>query len=156
MAENRDDEMYSMSYKDARDKFGAGVGSNKYFMSESDFEKGKAERNKKNAEKQAASNKEEKPKKEQSLVANKFGVKKEKTWNDVKSEYNNDPAKIADYLNNAKDYTPGNLTNKGMEEFGYSKGADGKWAPKPKAETPTNGTKTTTETTTKTKQTLFH
>ena len=85
---------------------------------------------------QTAPNKEEKPKKEQSLVANKFGVKKEKTWNDVKSEYNNDPAKIADYLNNTTDYTPGNLTNKGMEEFGYSKGADGKWAPKPKAETP--------------------
>lgn len=97
------------------------------------------------AKKQAALNKEEKPKKEQSLVANKFGAKKEKTWNDVKSEYNNDPAKIADYLNNATDYTPGNLTKKGMEEFGYSKGTDGKWAPKPKTETPaTSETKTTT------------
>lgn len=102
--------------------------------------------------------KEEPVKKEQSLVANKFGAKKEKTWNDVKSEYNNDPAKIADYLNNATDYTPGNLTKKGMEEFGYSKGTDGKWVTKPKTETPattgtttgTNGTKTTTETTTKT------
>lgn len=81
--------------------------------------------------------KKEEPKKEQSLVANKFGEKKEKTWNDVKSEYNNDPAKIADYLNSATDYTPGNLTKKGMEEFGYSKGADGKWAAKPKTETPT-------------------
>lgn len=89
--------------------------------------------------------KKEEPKKERSLVANKFGAKKEKTWNDVKSEYNNDPAKIADYLNNATDYTPGNLTNKGMEEFGYSKGTDGKWAPKPKTETPaTSETKTTT------------
>ena len=88
------------------------------------------------AEKQAASNKEEKDKpKEQSLVAKQFGAKKEKTWNDVKSEYNNEPAKIADYLNNATDYTPGNLTNKGMEEFGYIKGADGKWAPKPKTTT---------------------
>lgn len=129
-----------MSYKDARDKYGVGVGSNKYFMSENDFEKGKARINKKNAEKQTAPNKEEKPnenaeQKKQSLVANKFGAKKEKTWNDVKSEYNNDPAKIADYLNNATDYTPGNLTNKGMEDFGYSKGADGKWAPKPKTET---------------------
>ena len=145
MAEINEDEMFSMSYKDARDKYGAGVGNNKYFMSEKDFEKGKARISKKNAEKQTAPNKEEKPKKEQSLVANQFGTKKEKTWNDVKTEYNNDPAKIADYLNSATDYTPGNLTNKGMEEFGYSKGADGKWSPKPKAETPTTtGTKTTT------------
>lgn len=86
--------------------------------------------------------KKEELKKEQSLVANKFGAKKEKTWNDVKSEYNNDPAKIADYLNNATDYTPGNLTKKGMEEFGYSKGDDGKWAPKPKTETTTTTTET--------------
>ena len=143
MAEINDDEMFSMSYKDARDKYAVGVGNNKYFMSESDFNKGKERINKKNAEKQATSNKEEKPKKEQSLVANKFGAKKEKTWNDVKSEYNNDPAKIADYLNNATDYTPGSLTKKGMEEFGYSKGDDGKWAPKPKDETSTTETKTT-------------
>ena len=145
MAEIKDDEMFSMSYKDARDKYGVGVGNNKYFMSEKDFEKGKARINKKNAENQTKPNKEEKPKKEQSLVANKFGAKKEKTWNDVKSEYNNDPAKIADYLNNATDYTPGNLTNKGMEEFGYGKGADGKWALKPKAETTTTETKTTAD-----------
>ena len=97
----------------------------------------------------AAPIKKEEPKKQQSLVANKFGAKKEKTWNDVKSEYNNDPAKIADYLNNATDYTPGNLTKKGMEEFGYSKGADGKWSAKPKTEnapatTSTPETKTTT------------
>lgn len=95
-------------------------------------------------EKQATPNKEEKPNKEQSLVANKFGAKKEKTWNDVKSEYNNDPAKIADYLNSATDYTPGNLTKKGMEGFGYSQGADGKWAPKPKTETTTTAETTTT------------
>lgn len=148
MAEINDDEMFSMSYKDARDKYAVGVGNNKYFMSESDFNKGKERINKKNAEKQAASNKEEKDKpKEQSLVANKFGTKKEKTWNDVKSEYSNDPAKIADYLNSATDYTPGNLTKKGMEEFGYSKGEDGKWAPKPKTGT---GATTTSETTTTT------
>ena len=135
MAEIKDDEMFSMSYKDARDKYGVGVGNNKYFMSEKDFNKGKERINKKNAENQTTPNKEEKPKKEQPLVANKFGAKKEKTWNDVKSEYNNDPAKIADYLNNATDYTPGNLTNKGMEEFGYSKGTDGKWVPKLNEET---------------------
>lgn len=104
---------------------------------------------KQSKEKPAETNKEEKPKKEQSLVANKFGPKKEKTWNDVKSEYNNDPAKIADYLNSATDYTPGNLTKKGMEDFGYSQGADGKWAAKPKTEktaateTKTDETKTT-------------
>lgn len=157
MAEINDDEMFSMSYKDARDKYAVGVGNNKYFMSESDFNKGKERINKKNVEKQAASNKEEKPKKEQSLVANKFGAKKEKTWNDVKSEYNNDPAKIADYLNSTTDYTPGNLTKKGMEDFGYSQGDDGKWALKPKTETiaatetktetPTTETKTTNVTT---------
>lgn len=147
MAEINDDEMFSMSYKDARDKYSVGVGNNKYFMSESDFNKGKERINKKNAEKQAASNKEEKDKpKEQSLVAKQFGAKKEKTWNDVKSEYNNDPAKIADYLNSATDYTPGNLTKKGMEEFGYSKGEDGKWALKPKDEsTTTPKTETTTD-----------
>ena len=102
---------------------------------------------KQTAEKPAVPNKEEKPKKEQSLVANKFGAKKEKTWNDVKSEYNNDPAKIADYLNSTTDYTPGNLTKKGMEGFGYSQGADGKWAPKPKTETNTtnSATNATTE-----------
>lgn len=85
----------------------------------------------------AAPIKKEEQKNEQSLVAKQFGAKKEKTWNDVKSEYNNDPAKIADYLNSATDYTPGNLTKKGMEEFGYSQGNDGKWALKPKTETTT-------------------
>lgn len=111
-------------------------------------------------EKQAASNKEEKPNentkpKGQSLVANQFGAKKEKTWNDVKSEYNNDPVKIADYLNNATDYTPGNLTKKGMEGFGYSQGADGKWAPKPKDEstTETNAETSTTDTSSSTTDT---
>lgn len=92
--------------------------------------------------KEAPVKKEEPVKKEQSLVANKFGAKKEKTWNDVKSEYNNDPVKIADYLNSATDYTPGNLTKKGMEEFGYSQSADGKWAPETKTTTPTTETKT--------------
>lgn len=92
--------------------------------------------------KEAPVKKEEPVKKEQSLVANKFGAKKEKTWNDVKSEYNNDPVKIADYLNSATDYTPGDLTKKGMEEFGYSQSADGKWAPETKTTTPTTETKT--------------
>ena len=94
--------------------------------------------------KQTAPNKEEKPKKEQSLVANKFGAKKEKTWNDVKSEYKT-PEERANYLNSATDYTPGELTKKGMEADGYIQGADGKWALKPKTETPTTETKTTTD-----------
>lgn len=135
--------MFSMSYKDARDKYGVGVGSNKYFMSEKDFEKGKARINKKNAENQTAPNKEEKPKKEQSLVANKFGAKKEKTWNDVKSEYKT-PEERANFLNTATDYTPGELTKKGMEADGYIQGTDGKWVSKPKAETSTPETKTPT------------
>ena len=132
MAEIKDDEM---SYKDAKDK---------YLMSESDFEKGKAKINKKNAEKQTAPNKEEKPKKVQSLVANQFGAKKEKTWNDVKSEYKT-PEERANYLNSATDYTPGELTKKGMEADGYTQGAGGKWVLKPKTETPTTTTKTTTD-----------
>lgn len=147
MAEINDNEMFSMSYEEARKKYGTGVGSNKYFMSPSDFKKGQ-ERIKKeqaNANKTKSEPKKEEPKKEQSLVANKFGPKKEKTWNDVKSEYNNDPEKIADYLNNATDYTPGNLTKKGMEEFGYAQGEDGKWAVKPKTETGATTTKTTTD-----------
>lgn len=121
-------------------------------------EAGKSIVAKQTAEKPAVDNnpnKEEKtePKKQQSLVANKFGAKKEKTWNDVKSEYNNDPAKIADYLNSATDYTPGNLTKKGMEEFGYAQSEDGKWTPKPKTETPKTETKTATASTPETKTT---
>lgn len=143
MAENKDDEMYLMSsYEDAKNKYGTGVGNNKYFMPKSTWEKKKAEYNKKvTAEKP---NEKDEPKKQQSLVANQFGAKKEKTWNDVKSENGNDPVKIAEYMNNNPDYKPGSLTNKGMEEFGYSKGADGKWAPKPKTETSTTTTDTTT------------
>ena len=144
MAENKDDEMYSMpSYEDAKNKYGTGVGNNKYFMPKHIWEKRRAEYNKKVTAENKPNEKVE-PKKQQSLVANRFGAKKEKTWNDVKSEYNNDPAKIADYLNNTTDYTPGSLTNKGMEEFGYSKGEDGKWAPKLKTETPTTTTETKT------------
>ena len=141
---DKDNEMFSMPYEEAREKYGTGVGSNKYFMSPSDFKKGQERIKKEQANKEKVEPKKEEPKKEQSVVANKFGPKKEKTWNDVKTEYNNDPAKIADYLNNAKDYTQGNLTKKGMEEFGYSQSNDGKWAPKPKTETATTETKTTT------------
>lgn len=71
--------------------------------------------------------KKEEPKKEQSLVANQFGEKKGKTWNDVLAENENDPEKIMDWLNNNPDYKAGELTKKGMSEFGYKQGEDGKW-----------------------------
>lgn len=87
-------------------------------------------------------NKEE-PKKEESLLAKQFGKKKERTWNDVKQKNNNDPVKIAEDLNNDPEYKAGELTKKGMEEFGYTQGEDGKWAPKPKTETPAATTSTT-------------
>lgn len=109
-------DIYSEStYEEAKAKYGQGVGNNKYFMSKEAWEKGKAEQ----------SNKE--PKKEQSLVANQFGDKKGKTWNDVLTENENDPEKIKDWLNNNPDYKAGELTKKGMSDFGYKQGEDGKW-----------------------------
>lgn len=85
---------------------------------------------------------EDKNKKEQSLVAQQFGEKKDKTWNDVKSENGDDPEKIKEWLNNNPDYKAGSLTKKGMADYGYSQGEDGKW-----------GTTTTTEDTTTTSTT---
>ena len=70
----------------------------------------------------------EKDKKGQSLVAQQFGEKKDKTWNDVKSENGDDPEKIKEWLNNNPDYKAGNLTKKGMADYGYSQGEDGKWS----------------------------
>lgn len=144
MAENKDDEMYSVSsYEDAKNKYGTGVGNNKYFMPKSTWEKKKAEYNKKtNAEKP---NEKDEPKKQQSLVAKQFGNPNSKTYDDVLRENGNDPAKMADWLNNNPSYKAGNKTKQGMEGFGYIQGADGKWAPKPKDE---STTETKTETTT--------
>ena len=71
--------------------------------------------------------KKEQPKKEQSLVANQFGDKKGKTWDDVKSENGNDPEKIMNWLNNNPDYKAGERTKKGMSEFGYKQDENGKW-----------------------------
>ena len=79
----------------------------------------------------------EEPKKEQSLVANQFGEKKGKTWNDVLAENGNDPEKIKDWLNNNPDYKAGDRTKKGMSEFGYIQDEDGKWVPKTKTTTDT-------------------
>ena len=132
MAKN--EEMFSMSYEDAKNKYGTGIGNNKMFMPKEIFTKKQEELNK---------NKQEEKPKNNSLVADKFGNKKEKTWNDVKAENGNDPEKIKDYLNNNPSYKAGNLTKKGMEEFGYAQGEDGKWSIK---EQPT--TEPTTITTT--------
>ena len=137
MAKN--DEMFSMSYEDAKNKYGTGIGNNKMFMPKEMFTKKQAELNK---------NKQEEKPKNNSLVADKFGNKKEKTWNDVKAENGNDPEKIKDYLNNNPSYKAGNLTKKGMEEFGYAQGEDGKWAIKEQPTTNTTTEETSTEPTT--------
>ena len=136
MAKN--EEMFSMSYKDAKNKYGTGIGNNKMFMPKEIFDKKQAEYNK--------TKQEEKPKKS-SLVADKFGDKKDKTWNDVKAENGNDPEKIKDYLNNNPGYKAGNLTKKGMEEFGYAQGEDGKWSIKQPTKDTTTDTTTTKPTT---------
>ena len=141
MAKN--EEMFSMSYEDAKNKYGTGLGNNKMFMPKEMFNKKQAEYNK--------TKQEEKPKKP-SLVADKFGNKKEKTYEDVKRENGNDPKKMAEWLNNNPSYKAGNLTKKGMEEFGYAQGEDGKWSVKQPTEDtttePTTTTKPTTITTT--------
>lgn len=135
MAKN--EEMFSMSYEDAKNKYGTGIGNNKMFMPKEMFNKKQEELNK---------TKQEKPK-NTSLVAEKFGDKKNKTWNDVKAENGNDPEKIKDYLNNNPGYKAGNLTKKGMEEFGYAQGEDGKWSIKqPTVDTTTTDTTDTTTT----------
>ena len=143
MAKN--EEMFSMSYEDAKNKYGTGVGNNKMFMPKEIFIKKQAELNK--------NKQEEKPKKP-SLVADKFGDKKEKTRNDVKAKNGNDPEKIKDYLNNNPSYKADNLTKKGMEEFGYAQGEDGKLSIKePTTEETT--TTTTTPTTNSTESTTI-
>ena len=92
--------------------------------------------------------KEEPVKKEQSLVANKFGNPNSKTFDDVSRENGNDPAKMAEWMNNNPEYKAGNKTKQGMEGFGYIQGEDGKWAPKPKTETTSTPETKTTGTTT--------
>lgn len=133
------EEIFSMYNKDAKNKYKTGVGDNKKLMPKEMFTKKQAELNK--------TKQEEKPK-NNSLVAEKFGNKKDKTWNDVKTENGNDPEKIKDYLNNNPNYKAGNLTKKGMEEFGYAQGEDGKWSIKQPTEDTTTTTKPTTITTT--------
>lgn len=115
-------DIYSEStYEEAKAKHGQGVGNNKYFMPKEAWEKGKAEQSKQETPKQ------EQPKQEQSFVANQLVDKKGKTWNDVKSENGNDPEKIMNWLNNNPGYKAGELTKKGMTEFGYKQDENGKW-----------------------------
>jgi hypothetical protein len=118
--ETKADDMFTMTYEEAKEKYAQGQGNNKYFMPKAEFEKAKAEKAK--AEKAKATSQES-----TSLVANKFGAKKGKTWADVKNENENDPTKIANYLNNTSDYKAGDLTKKGMAEFGYKQDENGKW-----------------------------
>ena len=124
------EEIFSMYNKDAKNKYETGVGNNKKLMPKEMFNK----------------KQEEKPK-NNSLVADKFGNKKEKTYEDVKRENGNDPKKMAEWLNNNPSYKAGNLTKKGMEEFGYAQGEDGKWAIKQPKEETTTTTEDTTPTT---------
>lgn len=141
MAKN--EEMFSMSYEDAKNKYGTGLGNNKMFMPKDMFDKKQAEYNK--------TKQEEKPKKP-SLVAEKYGDKKTgKNWEDVKKENGNDPAKMANWMNNNPGYKAGIKTKKGMEEFGYAQGEDGKWSIKqPTVDTTTEDTTTTKPTTVET------
>lgn len=112
-------DMFSLDYESAKQKYGQRQGNNIYFM-----EKGQFERQK---NKYLDEQKTKPDTNGDSLVAKQFAEPKGKTWGDVKSENGNDPAKIADYMNNNPDYKPGELTKKGMAEMGYKQGEDGKW-----------------------------
>ena len=89
--------------------------------------------------------KKEEPKKEQSLVANQFGDKKDKTWNDVLAENGNKPEDIANWLNNNPDYISGERTKKGMTEFGYKQDENGKWVKDDDSTTNDKGDSTTND-----------
>ena len=137
--ESKYEDMYSMSYEDAKKKYGKGVGNNIYFMSKALFDEKKAEYNankQKTAETAPAIETATEPKQS-----------KNKTWADVKSENGNDPKKIAEWLNNNPDYKPGEKTTSGMVELGYVLGDDGKWVPMGSVsdDTEKNDTNTTTD-----------
>lgn len=117
-------DMSSMDYEAVKQKYGKGQGNNIYFMPKNQFERQKQ----KYLDEQKTTSDMKNASTGDSLVAKQFAEpKKGKTWADVKSENGNDPAKIADYLNNNPDYKPGDLTKKGMTEMGYKQGEDGKW-----------------------------
>lgn len=117
-------DMSSMDYEAVKQKYGKGRGNNLYFMPKNQFERQKH----KYLDEQKTTSDMKNASTGDSLVAKQFAEpKKGKTWADVKSENGNDPAKIADYLNNNPDYKAGDLTKKGMTEMGYKQGEDGKW-----------------------------
>lgn len=116
-------DMFSMDYEAAKQKYGRkGQGNNFYFMSKDQFDNQKQkylDEQKTTSDIKNASNGD----KPYQSTPNKKG----KTWADVKAENGDDPAKIADYLNNTPEYKAGDLTKKGMAEMGYKQGEDGKW-----------------------------
>lgn len=116
-------DMFSMDYEAAKQKYGQkGQGNNFYFMSKDQFDNQKQkylDEQKTTSDIKNASNGD----KPYQSTPNKKG----KTWADVKAENGDDPAKIADYLNNTPEYKAGDLTKKGMAEMGYKQGEDGKW-----------------------------
>lgn len=138
-----DYDMFSGSYNEAKAKYGVGPGDkrdviyNDYYYKDTKPETrvGADDKRAFMPEEEFNKRKEELGKPKTSLVADKFGEKKSKTWNDVKSENGDDPSKIAEWLNNNTDYKAGELTKKGMSEFGYSQGEDGKWSKNEKTTT---------------------
>lgn len=116
-------DMFSMDYEAAKQKYGRkGQGNNFYFMPKDQFDNQKQkylDEQKTTSDIKNASNGD----KPYQSTPNKKG----KTWADVKAENGDDPAKIADYLNNTPEYKAGDLTKKGMAEMGYKQGEDGKW-----------------------------
>lgn len=116
-------DMFSMDYEAAKQKYGQkGQGNNFYFMSKDQFDNQKQkylDEQKTTSDIKNVSNGD----KPYQSTPNKKG----KTWADVKAENGDDPAKIADYLNNTPEYKAGDLTKKGMAEMGYKQGEDGKW-----------------------------
>lgn len=116
-------DMFSMDYEAAKQKYGRkGQGNNFYFMPKDQFDNQKQkylDEQKTTSDIKNASNGD----KPYQSTPNKKG----KTWADVKAENGDDPAKIADYLNNTSEYKAGDLTKKGMAEMGYKQGEDGKW-----------------------------
>lgn len=120
---SKKDDMYSLSYDEAKKKYGTKYGANTYFMSKDQFDKSAAEYN---ANKQKEDT--EKTPVESKPTVPEIKQTKDKTWADVKSENGGDPKKIAEWLNNNPDYKPGAKTAEGMVELGYTLSDDGKWS----------------------------
>ena len=148
-----DYDMFSGSYNEAKGKYGVGPGDKRdviysdyyYKATKPETRVGADDKRAFISEEEFNKRKEELNKPKTSLVADKFGEKKSKTWNDVKSENDNDPVKMAEWLNSNPDYKAGELTKKGMSEFGYSQGEDGKWGKQPTNDDVIDGIESITE-----------